>query len=293
MADWLVVLAAGSPLLSALLVLFYLLAVVCAVREVMVSRTSQGSIAWLVSLALLPFPTVIIYFLVGWKHFDDYATLQVRSRRLTRGVRSQTMPLIDEADNAAWPVLTNIAQIPFLAGNEARLLIDGQATFDSIFDGIDNAQRYLLVQFYIIRDDALGQVLADKLIARAQAGVSVRLLYDDIGSYGLPRAYVDRLRAGGVKVPASMRSTLSSGSTGRRASTIATIARSWWPMAARPGWAATMSGSNISARTRASAAGATRRCMCGGRRRWPAGWFSPRTGNGRRASGCSRPCPRR
>ena len=200
MANWLALFAAGSPLFSAVTIVFSILAVICAVREVMVSRTSQGSIAWLISLALLPFPTVLIYFIVGWKHFDDYAMLQVRSRRLSRGVQSREIPLVDEADNAAWPVLTNIAQIPFLAGNEARLLIDGQATFDSIFEGIDSAQRYLLVQFYIIRDDALGKILADKLIARAQAGVSVRLLYDDIGSYGLPRDYVARLRAGGVKV---------------------------------------------------------------------------------------------
>ncbi|HVW93402.1 MAG TPA: cardiolipin synthase [Devosia sp.] len=200
MTGWLALLAATSPFLSALTGLFYVLAAICAVREVMVSRTSQGSIAWLISLALLPFPTVIIYFIVGWKHFDDYAAVQVRGRRLSRGGRSRGIPLIDEKCNAAWPVLTGIAQIPFLAGNEAKLLIDGQATFDSIFAGIDNAQHYLLVQFYIVRDDALGKVLADKLIARAQAGVSVRLLYDDIGSYGLPRRYIERLRAAGVKV---------------------------------------------------------------------------------------------
>ncbi len=145
---------------------------------------------------------MLLYFLVGWKHFDDYGLNQTRGSRLTRAARSRAIPLTDEASNAAWPVLTNVAQIPFLTGNEVELLIDGQATFDSIFAGIDGAQSYLFVQFFIIRDDALGRQLADKLIAKAQAGVSVRLLYDDIGSYSLPRAYVERLRAGGVKVSA-------------------------------------------------------------------------------------------
>jgi cardiolipin synthase len=200
MTAWLAYFAVHSLLLSALTFLFYGLAAICAIREVMVSRTSQGSIAWLLSLALLPFPTVLIYFMVGWKHFDDYGLLQTRTSRVTRASRSRGMPLIDETCNAAWPVLTQVAQLPFLAGNEASLLIDGQATFDSIFDGIDGAKSYLLVQFYILRDDALGKLLADKLIARAKAGVSVRLLYDDIGSYGLPRAYVQRLRAAGIKV---------------------------------------------------------------------------------------------
>ena len=200
MTAWLDYIATSSPLLTSLTVVFYVLAFICAVREVMVSRTSQGSIAWLISLALLPFPTVIVYFVVGWKHFDDYGLEQTRVSRLTRAGRSRGMPLVDDASNVAWPVLNNIAQVPFLSGNEVDLLIDGQATFNSIFEGIDAAKSWLMVQFFIIRDDALGKVLADKLIARAKAGVAVRLLYDDIGSYGLPRAYVDRLRAGGVKV---------------------------------------------------------------------------------------------
>ncbi|HTJ56009.1 MAG TPA: cardiolipin synthase [Devosiaceae bacterium] len=200
MVVWLDFFAANSPLLTALTIIFYGLAIICAIREVMVSRTSQGSIAWLLSLILLPFPTVIFYFIVGWKHFDDYAQLQARGSRLTRSGRSRSMPLVDEDCNRNWPVLTEVAQMPFLAGNEASLLIDGKATFDSIFAGIDKAQHYLLVQFYIVRDDALGKALADKLIARAQAGVAIRLLYDDIGSAGLPRTYVERLRAAGIKV---------------------------------------------------------------------------------------------
>jgi cardiolipin synthase len=200
MSGWLVYFAAQSPIFAAVAVLFYLLTAVCAVREVMVSRTSQGSIAWLISLILLPFPTVLIYLVVGWKHFDDYATTQMFGGRLTRADRSRAIPLVDAEVSKAWPVLTGVAQVPFLAGNDASLLIDGRATFQSIFAGIDGAQKFLLVQFFIIRDDRLGKELADRLINRAKAGVSVRLLYDDVGSAGLPRTYVDRLRAAGIHV---------------------------------------------------------------------------------------------
>jgi len=56
------------------------------------------------------------------------------------------------------------------------------------------------VQFYTIRDDRLGRRLADCLIERARAGVKVWVLYDDIGSQGLPKAYRERLRAEGIEV---------------------------------------------------------------------------------------------
>lgn len=200
MSAWLAFAAANSFVLSALTLVFYLLAAVCAVREVMNSRTSQGSIAWLISLALLPFPTAFLYLVLGWKHFDGYGLALTRGSRLSRAGRSRSMPLTDHEASAAWPVLTGVSQLPFLSGNAVTLLIDGQATFNSIFEGIDGAKSYLLVQFYIIRDDALGKLLADKLIARAQAGVSIRLLYDDIGCARLPKSYLKRLVDAGIKV---------------------------------------------------------------------------------------------
>ena len=200
MPGWLQYLAAHSEVIAVVVFAFYALSLVCAVREVMNSRTSQGSIAWLISLALLPFPTTFIYLVVGWKHFDGYAKAQTRGSRISRPARVRGMHLIDAEAGKAWPVLTGVSQLPFLSGNEAHLLIDGQATFDSIFAGIDGAQTYLLVQFYIVRDDALGKALADRLIARANAGVAIYFLYDDIGSAGLPRAYAERLQAAGIKV---------------------------------------------------------------------------------------------
>ena len=79
--------AENIPLFMGLLVATYVLAAVCAVREVVASRTSQGSIAWLVALAFLPFPTAFIYLVFGWKAFDSYAQTRLKDRhaRLLRG----------------------------------------------------------------------------------------------------------------------------------------------------------------------------------------------------------------
>jgi len=187
-------------ILAAIMGLIYLLAFVCAVREIMNSRTSQGSIAWLLSLALLPFPTAFLYLIFGWKLFDDYATDRIRNGRAARPLRAKDLSLIDTETSSQWPVQVKVSEVPFLTGNEVEVLIDGRATFDSIFAGIEKAQRYLLVQFYIVRDDRLGEELAEKLIERAKAGVSVFLLYDDVGSSGMPKRFRVRMREAGVKV---------------------------------------------------------------------------------------------
>ena len=178
----------------------YLLAIAFAISEIFRSRTSQGSIAWIITLLVMPFPMTLIYAIFGLKAFDDYAAVQTHSGRVLRKVRAAKTKILDQPSTAEFPVLANVSQLPFLAGNDAELLIDGQATFGSIFEGISRAQSVLLVQFYIIHDDELGREFADRLIERAKAGVRIYLLYDDVGSFSLPRAYKNRLRAAGIKV---------------------------------------------------------------------------------------------
>src|SRR6202012_3744245 len=73
------------------------------------------------------------------------------------------------------------------------------ATFEAICEAIENARRYVIAQFFIGRDDALGEMLKDALIAKAQQGVRVYFLYDSIGSFDLPHRYVAELRAAGVE----------------------------------------------------------------------------------------------
>ncbi len=69
-----------------------------------------------------------------------------------------------------------------------------------MFQAISDAKRYVLAQFYILRDDYVGREFADLLIDRANKGVTVRLLYDDIGCQWLPGKYLQKLRSAGVIV---------------------------------------------------------------------------------------------
>ena len=178
----------------------YIVALGMVISEIVHSRTSQGSIAWILSLIILPFPMTLAYAIFGLKLFDDYAAVQTHSGRVLRRMRAARTKILDQPTSAEWPVLANVSQLPFLTGNDAELLIDGKATFDSIFAGIARAEKVLLIQFYIIHDDELGREFADRLIERANAGVRIYLLYDDVGCFWLPRAYKDRLRAAGIRM---------------------------------------------------------------------------------------------
>ena len=73
------------------------------------------------------------------------------------------------------PVLLDDCTVALLAEGQERLLrgelfralvplIDGEATFDAIFAAIDAAERYVLVQFFIVHDDRIGRAFRDRLI---------------------------------------------------------------------------------------------------------------------------------
>lgn len=197
---WLANLIPDNGIIYWLFAANFLLAIGFAVSEIFRSRTSQGSIAWILSLLILPFPTTLIYAVFGLKAFDDYAAVQTHSGRVLRKVRAAKTKILDAPTTAEFPVLANVSQLPFLGGNDAELLIDGQATFASIFDGISRAKEVLLVQFYVIHDDELGREFATRLIERANAGVKVYLLYDDVGCFWLPGSYKQKLREAGINI---------------------------------------------------------------------------------------------
>lgn len=87
-----------------------------------------------------------------------------------------------------------------IPGNAVELLIDGPATYAAMLDAIAGAERWIHFENYIIRSDATGERFAAALIARARAGVRVRVLADWFGSVGTRRRFWRTLRDNGVEV---------------------------------------------------------------------------------------------
>jgi cardiolipin synthase len=186
--------------------LFEVLGILSAMHAVMNVRTPQGSIAWAVSLVTIPVVTVPAYWVFGRNKFQGYVLkrradsdrLDELSRQTTRDM--ERLVASTEWGNTAIRGTERLARLPFTGGNDVELLIDGAVTFDSIFAGIDAAQNYVLVQFYIVKADDIGTQLKQHLIAAAERGLRVYFLYDEIGSLGLPGTYLNELRQASVNI---------------------------------------------------------------------------------------------
>lgn len=186
--------------------LSYLAGILAAVDAVMYARTPQGAIAWAVSLVSFPFLAVPAYLVLGRSKFEGMSELFEDRRdeieRILDDYDAELAPWsIAPGDRPSWyRAIRQLSELDLTGGNSVDLLVNGAATFDSILEGVAHAQQYILFQFYMIHDDGLGRRVKAALVDRAQAGVRVYVLYDEVGSKGLPKAYTHELRAAGIEV---------------------------------------------------------------------------------------------
>jgi len=193
-------------MMSALVAIAYVLGIISAIDSVMRGRTSEGTIAWAISLTTFPFVAVPAYWVFGRHRFNGYVvarrSLDLQADSVGRRAAESLEPFMS-APGQSVPAARageQLASIPVLRGNGVELLIDGEDTFESILSGIDAAQDYILFQFFIVKDDGIGRRVKDKLIKKARQGVRVLFLYDEVGSYKLPRSYREELRQAGAEV---------------------------------------------------------------------------------------------
>ena len=95
-------------------------------------------------------------------------------------VASRSAPLRLLADQA----FSRTAGAPLVGGNRVRLLKDAAENFPAWLDAIRAAERSIFFESYIVGDDANGREFLDALVAKARAGVRVRVLHDWLGSPG-------------------------------------------------------------------------------------------------------------
>jgi cardiolipin synthase A/B len=91
-------------------------------------------------------------------------------------------------------------RVRWRAGNHVRVLRNGDQAFPAKLGAITAARRSICLEIYIFEDDIIGRQFIDALSARAAAGIEVRLLYDAVGSFGLPEAALKEMRDAGVEL---------------------------------------------------------------------------------------------
>ena len=197
MGGWSIDIGVGVTIMAHLLGLLHCLHVLINVRS------SQGAIAWMLAFLLMPWVAIPFYWVTGRTRFEGYVKarrsgegeLRDISRKMREKLHDFSIPPEDAFGRAA----EFLGGLPFTRGNSIDLLIDGEETFAALFGAIAEAEEYLLVNFYIVKNDKVGQRFKDAMIERARAGVRVYFISDGFGSYNLDPNYIRALESEGIQ----------------------------------------------------------------------------------------------
>lgn len=178
----------------------------------MEKRNPYKTVAWLAILNVFPILGLLVYLVFGQnirkrkmiktKYINEMQHLRKIVNRQKEYFKSN--PNIELEPLNSKKQLVNLllrnANAPFTKSNDARVFSDGNEAFTSIFDEMEKAVDHIHLEYYILRDDNIGQKLKEILIRKARTGVKVKVIYDAVGCWRLSKKYIKELRDNGVKI---------------------------------------------------------------------------------------------
>ena len=205
-------LIALSEIKTVILCLYAVMVVATVVLIIHDLRDPVKALSWIMVITLVPVAGLVFYAVFGrnyrkGKIFDrkDIDNLKV----LEKVCHDQLKNLEDPETELMEPVETNKNIIKLLLNNNNALLTtrnkvkifnDGKAKFDEMFEAITAAKSSIHIEYYIFENDGIGNRMLDLLEEKVSEGVEVRLIYDDVGSWGFKRRHARRLRKRGIQV---------------------------------------------------------------------------------------------
>lgn len=198
-------------------ILYFLTVVPIAILIILENRNPEKTISWILVLVLLPFAGVIIYLFFG----QEYRKTKMYSRKGLKDLeklRNLTLEQLDiltvsnfqtseklKAKKRLMNLLLSNSNAILTNDNEVQILRNGAETFPEIFKTIEQAKHHIHLEYYIIENDKIGNYLREMLIRKAQNGVEVRLIFDDVGSWKLKKKFIRSMSDAGVKIDCFMK----------------------------------------------------------------------------------------
>ena len=157
-------------------------------------QRQSASLAWLLAFVVAPVVFVPLYLIFAGRKVAARAR---RKRHLQLHATHKRVQL--DGLSADIEKILNGYELPMArTGNQIELITSGEHGYKELVSLIDSAEHTIHIATFILARDEVGRDIVQRLAARAQQGVEVRLLVDALGSLGARFTLLKILeRAGG------------------------------------------------------------------------------------------------
>ena len=167
------------------------------------NRHPVKTFCWILIICILPVFGLVLWFFFGTskrnKRLIDEKQLKVLKSIVVRTYPDRIEENIqgNSADLSKLLWMTG-RSIP-LKGNSLKVYTVCQEMYDDLVRDLKTATDHIHFEFFKFEDDPIGRRIGEILIAKARAGVQVRVQYDHVANYFRGKFY-NWLKEGGVEV---------------------------------------------------------------------------------------------
>ncbi|NVN19466.1 cardiolipin synthase [Muricauda sp. HICW] len=187
-------------LIPILIALYILIALTMVVSLLLNGVRPSKTLAWLLAIFTIPVAGVLLYILFGRnRRRSKMFSLKNQFAPIQPLENANCNPQISDDKLKITHLINKTTHCGITCHNDLELLKDGKITFESIFEAIEGAKEHIHLQYYIFEDGELADRLLDIFERKVASNVTIRLLYDGIGSYSLSKKYLKKLKDIGVE----------------------------------------------------------------------------------------------
>lgn len=194
------------------LLIYSLFILIICVQIIYNTTSASKTLGYLVLIVFLPLFGVILYLCLGVNYrnkamynkkleFND--ALKAKINAYTKDIEQDSAlldnPVIEQFKRLAHSV--SVEDVHWMSlNNDALILKNGEGKYPKVLEAIDNAKETIHFEYYIVRNDGIGNEIKDRLIKKAKEGVKVRFMYDDFGSSKIRKEFAQEMRDAGIEV---------------------------------------------------------------------------------------------
>lgn len=187
-------------LLLLILILYSILAISMVIGLLLYGARPSKTLAWLLAIFTIPVGGILLYLLFGRnRRKNKLFALKKQYINQLEALETNSKVSID-SNKKVQRLIYETTGFPISYADDLVVLNDGKETFESIFEALEKAKKQIHIQYYIFEDGELAQRLLKLFENKRTENVTIRLLYDGIGSYSLSKNYISKLKAIGVEV---------------------------------------------------------------------------------------------
>lgn len=176
---------------------------------VVINRDMSASykVPWIIVILVFPIMGVVLYLLLG--HPRPNGKIRRKLREIHDKTEKYLIPdgnivnsLSYENEIAAGQAkyLISSAKMPLYVNSDVQYFSTGLEAFEKMKEVLKNAQKFILMEYFIIEEKGMWEEILSILKKKAALGVKVKVMYDDFGCAGKLRHNYDKiLRSYGIK----------------------------------------------------------------------------------------------